>query len=103
MGAKAAEMLRLIPDTEVKVVERCAGHGGTWGIKKQNFEVVLKIGKPVMRQADKNDPEGTGWIASECPLAALHLQQGVEMMEGRSGSAPRQGHPVELMAKACGL
>ena len=103
MGAKAAEMLRLIPDTEVKVVERCAGHGGTWGIKKENFEIGMKVGKPVMRQADKNDPDGKGWIASECPLASLHLQQGVEMMDGRTAPAPRQGHPVELMAKACGL
>ena len=59
MGAKAAEMLRLIPDTEVKVIERCSGHGGTWGIKKQNFEIGMKIGKPVIRDANKNDPEGT--------------------------------------------
>jgi len=103
MGAKAAEMLRLIPDTEVKVIERCSGHGGSWGIKKEFFEIGMKIGKPVMRQADKNDPEGKGWIASECPLAALHLQQGVEMMDGRKAAAPRQAHPVELMAKACGL
>jgi glycerol-3-phosphate dehydrogenase subunit C len=103
MGAKAAEMLRLIPDTEVKVVERCSGHGGSWGIKKENFEVGMKIGKPVMRQAAKNDPEGKGWIASECPLAALHVQQGVEMLEGHDAPAPRQTHPVELMARACGV
>ncbi len=103
MGAKAAEMLRLIPDTEVKVIERCSGHGGTWGIKKQNFEIGMKIGKPVIRDANKNDPEGTGWIASECPLASLHVQQGVDMLDGRTTPAPRQCHPVELMAKACGV
>jgi glycerol-3-phosphate dehydrogenase subunit C len=103
MGAKAAEMLRLIPDTQVKVIERCSGHGGSWGIKKEFFEVATKVGKPVMRQADKNDPEGQGWISSECPLASLHVQQGVEMLDGRTAPAPRQAHPVELMAKACGL
>jgi glycerol-3-phosphate dehydrogenase subunit C len=56
-----------------------------------------------MRQAAKNDPEGKGWIASECPLAALHVQQGVEMLEGHDAPAPRQTHPVELMARACGV
>ncbi|MEJ0066925.1 MAG: hypothetical protein WDM85_17175 [Caulobacteraceae bacterium] len=28
MGAKSAEMLRLIPGTKVDLVERCSGHGG---------------------------------------------------------------------------
>jgi glycerol-3-phosphate dehydrogenase subunit C len=32
MGAKSAELLRLIPDTKVDVVERCSGHGGTFGV-----------------------------------------------------------------------
>ena len=31
MGPKAAELIRLIPDTPVDVIERCAGHGGTDG------------------------------------------------------------------------
>ena len=34
MGPKAAEMLRLIPDTPVDVIERCSGHGGTFGVMK---------------------------------------------------------------------
>ena len=32
MGPKAAEMLKLIPDTPVDVIERCSGHGGTFGV-----------------------------------------------------------------------
>ena len=51
MGPKAADMLRCIPDTEVTVIERCSGHGGSWGIMKENFEVALKVGRPVVRQA----------------------------------------------------
>jgi glycerol-3-phosphate dehydrogenase subunit C len=35
MGAKAAELLRLIPDTPIDVIERCAGHGGTFGVLKK--------------------------------------------------------------------
>ncbi len=35
MGQKAAEMLRLLPQSDVKVIERCSGHGGSWGFKKE--------------------------------------------------------------------
>ncbi len=29
MGAKAAEMLRLVPEAELAVIARCSGHGGS--------------------------------------------------------------------------
>src|SRR3546814_94737 len=51
VGAKAAEMLRLLPQADVKVVERCSGHGGSWGVTKQNFETAIKVGRPAARQA----------------------------------------------------
>ena len=51
MGQKAAEMLRLLPDAGSAVIERCSGHGGSWGVMKENFETALKVGKPVARQA----------------------------------------------------
>ena len=73
MGQKAAEMLRLLPDAEVKVIERCSGHGGSWGFKKEHFEVALKVGRPVARQAAQN---GDGFVTSECPLAGVHIAAG---------------------------
>jgi glycerol-3-phosphate dehydrogenase subunit C len=99
MGAKAAEMLRLIPDTRVALIERCSGHGGSWGVFKGNFETALKVGKPVARQAVKN---GTKHVASECPLAGMHIVQGIEKLG--EGPAPSYApHPIELMARAWGL
>ena len=44
-------MLRSCPTAEIKVIERCSGHGGSWGVMKENFEVALKVGKPVAPQA----------------------------------------------------
>ncbi len=44
MGQKGAEMLREIPDAKVAVIERCSGHGGSWGVMKGNFETALKVG-----------------------------------------------------------
>lgn len=101
MGAKAAEMLRLIPDTKVKVIERCSGHGGSWGVLKDNFEVGLKVGRTAARQASGS---GSRYLASECPLAGTHLLQGIERLDGKSDlEKDRAYHPIELFAKACGL
>lgn len=102
MGPKAAEMLRMIPKTTVAVIERCSGHGGSWGIMKENFQTALKVGKPVARQAVKNDK---AHVASECPLAADHIVQGIEMLgEEAKGKIPeRSWHPIELLAKAYGI
>lgn len=100
MGAKAAEMLRLLPEADVAVVERCSGHGGSWGAMKENFDVAIKVGKPVARQAAKN---AKAFLASECPLAGVHIRQGMEML-GDQTKVPAQAlHPIELMARAYGV
>jgi len=108
MGPKAAELLRLIPAADgkapdVKVVERCSGHGGSWGIMKENFEVALKIGKPVATQALK---QAKAFVASECPLAGAHIAQGIER-QASDGSIALPAfetlHPIEIFARAYGL
>jgi glycerol-3-phosphate dehydrogenase subunit C len=102
MGQKATEMLRLLPDTEVKVIERCSGHGGSWGVMKENFEVALKVGKPVARQARQNK---TAFVVSECPLAREHILQGMERVNGEQPETaidPAQ-HPIQVFARAYAL
>ena len=100
MGAKGAEMLRLIPGAEVSVIERCSGHGGSWGVMKGNFETALKVGKPAARTAAKS---GKKYLASECPLAGVHLRQGIERLEGEAPEIQLVAHPIQLMAQAYGL
>ncbi len=100
MGRKAADMLRLVPGADVEVVERCSGHGGSWGYKTANFETALKVGALVARQVEAAKK---AWVSSECPLAGLHIAQGVERL-GSDAAAPRLlGHPIELLAHAYGL
>jgi glycerol-3-phosphate dehydrogenase subunit C len=103
MGQKATEMLRLLPKPDLKVIERCSGHGGSWGIMTENFEVALKVGKPVANQAIKN---AKTYIASECPLAGAHIVQGMDRIAAKDGGAavPDQAlHPIEIFARAYGL
>ncbi len=101
MGPKAADMLRLIPDADVAVIERCSGHGGSWGVMKGNFEVALKVGKPVARMAAKN---AKTYLASECPLAGEHIVQGLQQLPAETRPAIEHSlHPIELFARAYGL
>ncbi|MBN9524598.1 MAG: glycerol-3-phosphate dehydrogenase [Alphaproteobacteria bacterium] len=99
MGAKAADMLRLIPDTKIDVIERCSGHGGSWGVQQEYFEVALKVGKPAARQAAKAKP---AYVASECPLAGEHLIQGMQRLgEAEKAAAPKHAtNPIELIDAA---
>jgi glycerol-3-phosphate dehydrogenase subunit C len=99
MGQKAAEMMRLLPEADVTVVERCSGHGGSWGVMKENFPTALKVGKPVARQVAQS---GKAFVASECPLAGVHIMQGVERVDA-AGRPELVAHPIQLFARAYGL
>ncbi|HUI21027.1 MAG TPA: heterodisulfide reductase-related iron-sulfur binding cluster [Methylocella sp.] len=100
IGQKAREMLKLIPEANLQVIERCSGHGGSWGYKHANFETAMKVGAPVARQAAAS---GKAVVTSECPLAGLHIAQGIERQSG-AGDKPRLvGHPIEIIAEAYGI
>jgi glycerol-3-phosphate dehydrogenase subunit C len=103
MGSKAAELLRLIPDTPIDVIERCAGHGGTFGVLKETHPVAMKVGKPVMRQLVA---QPRGHVVSDCPLAGKHIVQGAEELAAQDGKtlpASVAEHPIEVFAHAYGL
>jgi len=101
MGAKSAEMLRLIPDTRVELVERCSGHGGTFGVMKATHHVANKVGRPAARQVAQ---KATETLCSDCPLACKHLGQLLSAeTKGDAHAAPRQAHPIEIFASAYAL
>ena len=103
MGTKSAELLRLIPDTPIDVIERCSGHGGTFGVMKKTHEVAMKVGRPVMRQVAE---QARGHVVSDCPLAANHILQGARAMaekDQKEFPARKPEHPIEIFALAYGL
>ena len=106
MGQKAAEMLRLIPQANVKVIERCSGHGGSWGFRTEGFEIAMKVGRPVARTVAQNAAQGeggAGFVMSECPLAGVHIMQGVEKQKPDGPKPELVAHPVQLLARAYGI
>ncbi len=96
VGQKTREMLQMIPGTEVTTVERCAGHDGTWGVKKEYFDNSMKIGKPVFRALAAAEPD---WISSDCPIAARHISQGIKQEKKPAPTA----HPLTLLRRAYGI
>ena len=101
MGRKAQDMLKLIPDTPTQVIERCSGHGGTWGITNKYFEVGMKVGAAVFRDAAKHD---SAYVVSECPLARDQIIQGLERKDKTiEGAGKALRHPVQVLARAYGL
>ena len=94
MGIKARDMLKLIPNIKIDVVERCAGHGGTFGVMKATHSLALKVGRPTASQIKKKNNK---YMASDCPLAGKHLKQ----LEADTNIASDEAlHPIELLAKA---
>ena len=96
MGQKTREMLESVPGTEVKTVERCSGHDGTWGVKEEYFENSMKIGRPVFRQMAEPEPD---FISSDCPIAARHILQGM----GEEAKRAQKAHPLTLIRRAYGI
>jgi glycerol-3-phosphate dehydrogenase subunit C len=112
VGQKTREILQLVPQTVVNTVERCAGHDGTWGVKKEYYEVSMKIGKPVFRAmasmprapdaAPDAPPVPPDYISSDCAIAARHILQGMRENQGSAVSAQKL-HPLTLLSLAYGL
>ena len=90
IGFKAQELLSLIPGAEVKRMQCCSGHDGSWSVKKEYFEASMKVGKPLFKFMKAEE----ACLASDCPLSAIQVQQA-------TGKKPI--HPIEVMARAYGL
>jgi Fe-S oxidoreductase len=97
IGRKTEQFLKQLPGTEVKTTERCSGHAGTYGIKKEFHANAMKIGKPVFRQMHEAEPD---YIASDCPLGGHHIAQGIA---NNHQASPDLVHPISLIRKAYGV
>ncbi len=92
LGLKTRDVLQLVPDTKVKSIERCSGHDGTYGVKREYAATSRKIARPVARQADS---AAADHFTSDCPMAG-------EQIAGIAESVA-QTHPLSLLRKAYGI
>lgn len=88
-----AQQLLMKAGAEVEAVRACSGHDGTWSMKAENFDASLQWGGSCFRGM-KEAAGGTTHCASDCPLAAIQIEQATGL---------KVRHPVELLAEAWGL
>ena len=93
IGPKTKQILELIGSTEVKAIERCSGHDGTYGVKKETLKFANKIAKPIVRQIEQAQPD---YYGSDCPVAGRHIENN---LSGEQETV----HPIDLLRIAYGI
>jgi len=74
IGYRSRDMMKTIANTKFVLVDECCGHNGTWAMKKDNFKDSMKIGSKAFERIKAAEHD---IIASDCPLAAIQLEQGL--------------------------
>ena len=69
IGSHTKKILGLIPDLDVNIAERCSGHNGTYGVRKETHTYAVTIGKPVAKKITDN----TDLVVSDCVMAGNHI------------------------------
>ena len=83
------ELLKMIPGVELTVLEsNCCGIAGTYGFKKENYDVAQTIGKPLF---DSIAAAGPDFVACDCETCKWQI----EMSTGVNVK-----HPISILAEA---
>lgn len=93
IGPKTKQILELIEATEVKNIERCSGHDGTYGVKSETLKFANKIAAPIVRQIKQQEPD---YYGSDCPIAGKHIENNLE-------NEQEAIHPIDLLRLAYGI
>lgn len=91
-GRPLRELLEQIPELDVLTLDKgCSGMAGTFGLTRDNFELSLEIGQPLIDEMRSPD-----FIlgATECSSCRLQMQQ---------DSPIETVHPIKLLAASYGL
>jgi len=93
IGTKVRDVLKLIPDTQITITQRCSGHDGTYGVKVPYFDISMKISKPIAREIEQKKP---AIYTSDCPMAGQHIADNLQ-------DTALPVHPISLLRRAYGV
>jgi len=86
IGFPALEILRLIPGLQLDNIDAdCCGLGGTFGFKKEKYEISQEIGKDLAEAIDRLSPEIVLTDCEGCRMQIRHLT-GLKVL-----------HPVQIL------
>ncbi|MDI6735066.1 MAG: anaerobic glycerol-3-phosphate dehydrogenase subunit C [bacterium] len=80
------QLLKLIPNISLLEIEdSCCGLGGTFGLKKERFELSMKIGENLFQQIKDSNPDG---VITSCAGCKMQIEQATNI---------NVYHPIELL------
>ena len=92
IGKPALDLLSLIPALRtIELDADCCGVAGTYGLKKEKYEISMAVGGDLFRQVRKTGPDLAACDSETCRWQIEH------------GSGVHAVHPVELLHRAYGL
>ncbi len=92
IGKPALDLLALVPELRVLDFDRdCCGIAGTYGLKKEKYEIGMAVGDRLFRDVRAAEPELAACDSETCRWQIAHAT-GVPVV-----------HPVELLHRAYGL
>ena len=90
IGFRSRDVMKKLPGTQVKLVDRCSCMDGTWGMKTEYYDLSKKGAKKLLDELTEDKPQR---LASDCLIARLQIEEG-------TGQAVQ--HPIEIMWEAYG-
>lgn len=89
IGLPAMEILRLIPDLKIEYINAdCCGLGGTFGFKKEKYNISQEIGKDLNEAIKRLNPEIILTDCEGCRIQLRHLT-GKQVL-----------HPIQILREA---
>ncbi|MCK6505111.1 4Fe-4S dicluster domain-containing protein [Myxococcota bacterium] len=90
IGFRSRDVLKKLPGAKVKLVDKCSCMDGTWGMKKEYYDLSKQWAKPMLEQMPQ---DAAATLSSDCLIAKLQIEEGT--------GKPVQ-HPIEIVWKALG-
>jgi glycerol-3-phosphate dehydrogenase subunit C len=92
IGKPALELLDLIPGLQVEEMDaRCCGIAGTYGLKREKYEIAMAVGADLFDQVAATDADLVACDSDTCRWQIEH------------GTKRPSAHPIELLHRAYGL
>jgi glycerol-3-phosphate dehydrogenase subunit C len=92
IGKPALELLALVPGLDVRELDaRCCGIAGTYGIKREKYDIAMKVGADLFGQIGSS---GAELVACDSETCRWQIENATQKPSA---------HPLELLHRAYGL
>jgi Fe-S oxidoreductase len=90
IGFRGRDLMKRMPGTTVNMVDKCSCMDGTWGMKKQYYDLSKEGAKPLLDGLVADKPD---LLSSDCLIAKLQIEE---------GTGQKVLHPIEIVWQGYG-